>query len=317
MQEPSSDLLRGVELSARMRQVRQTVPPPVLHALRSGARSVGLATSDWRPLPDYLIIGAKKAGTSSLMNWLLRHPAVARMFPPAQRLKSPHYFDINYWRGPQWYHSHFPTRTTRRRQERRVGALTVVGEASPYYMFHPAVPERVAATVPNARVIVLLRDPVIRAYSNYWDRRAFGTEDLPTFEQAIDAEPERLAGVDEDRLRTDPQYYSAEHDHHTYLARGRYAEHLRPWVEMLPPENLLVLRSEDLFSDPGRTFASVQAFLRVPVDDVRSLGRYNSRRQPGMDPVIQRRLADYYRPYNAELYDLLGRDLGWDRPHGG
>ena len=312
MAEPSSELVRGIALPARVERVRESVPTPVLQAARGAARRYGDATSQWRPLPDFLIIGAKKAGTSSLMNWLLSHPAIARMFPPVQRLKSPHYFDLNYWRGPGWYRSHFPSRAARRRQERRVGAPTVVGEASPYYMFHPAAPGRVADTLPDARVIVLLRDPVSRAYSNYWDRVAFGTEDLPTFEQAIDAEPDRIAGVDQDRLRTDPRYYSYEHDHHTYLARGRYAEHLRPWVHLVCPENLLVLRAEDLFEDPARIFAGVQRFLRVPLVGGFPLGRYNARPRAGMDPSTQRRLSDYYRPHNAELYDLLGRDLGWE-----
>ena len=309
----SPDSVRGIELPPRVERLREAVPTPVLQALRGAARRYGDVTADLRPLPDFLIIGAKKAGTSSLMNWLLQHPAIPRMFPPARRLKSPHYFDLNYWRGQRWYRSHFPTRGSRRRQEHRIGAPTVVGEASPYYLFHPAVPARVAATLPEVRVIALLRDPVARAYSNFWDRQAFGTEDLPTFEQAIDAEPARLAGVDEQRLRTDARYYSADHDHHTYLARGRYAEQLRPWVELIRPDHLLVLRAEDLFDDPHRMFTAVQTFLRVPIRAGVPLGRYNSRPRPPMEPALRRRLTDYYRPHNAELYDLLGRDLGWDR----
>jgi len=307
--------VRGIELPGSWERLRQPVPPRVLHALRGGARRYGSLTASQRPLPDFLIIGAKKAGTSSLLNWLLRHPAVGRMFPAPQALKSPHYFDINYWRGPTWYASHFPSRSARRRQERRAGGITVVGEASPYYMFHPAVPDRVRTTLPGARIIVLLRDPVSRAYSNYWDRRAFGTEDLPTFEQAIEAEPQRLAEVDADRLLADPRYYSMHHDHHTYLARGRYVEHLRPWTEQVPPENLLVLRSDDLFKETEATMAHIQRFLRLPVVSGLALHPYNTRSQPPLDVTMRARLAEYYRPFNAELYALLGRDLGWERTY--
>ncbi|CAN5814179.1 sulfotransferase [soil metagenome] len=304
--------VRGIELPGPMQRVRDSTPTPLRHALRAGARGYGAATSSLRPLPDFLIIGAKKAGTSSLMNWLLHHPAVPRMVPSVQRVKSPHYFDMNYWRGPRWYASHFPTRTARHRQERRLGGLTVVGEASPYYMFHPAVPARVARDLPDVRMIVLLRNPVSRAYSNYWDRRAFGSEDLPTFEQAIDAEPARLAEIDDERLLGDPHYYSAHHDHHSYLARGRYAEHLRPWIELVAPERLLILQAEDLFREAAKTFDTVQDFLRLPVRGSVRLDPYNSRRQPPIDTETRARLVEYYRPYNAELYELLGRDLGWD-----
>ncbi len=315
MDEPATAPLRGIELPTALQRARRPIPTPVLHALRGVARGYGSVTSSQRPLPDFLIIGAKKAGTSSLMNWLLHHPAVARMFPAPQRIKSPHYFDINYWRGPRWYASHFPTRAARHRQEQRLGGLTVVGEASPYYMFHPAVPARVAQSLPDARVIVLLRDPVLRAYSNYWDRRAFGTEDLHTFEEAIEAEPRRLAGVDTDRLRNDPCYYSMHHDHHSYLARGRYAEHLRPWTEQVPQDNLLILRAEDLFREPVETFDSVQRFLRLPVWVALELPPYNRRAQPPIDTATRARLAEYYRPHNAALYQLLGRDLEWERTY--
>lgn len=245
------------------------------------------------------------------MNWLLQHPGVARMFPAPQRVKSPHYFDINYWRGPTWYASHFPTYAARHRQERRLGGLSVVGEASPYYLFHPAVPTRVALDLPDVRVIVTLRNPVSRAYSNYWDRRAYGTEDLPTFEQAIEAEPQRLAEVDHQRLREDPCYYSFHHDHHTYLARGRYAEHLRSWIELVPAERLLILEAEQLFRAPAETFDQVRRFLRLPPWTGIGLDPYNRRVQPPIAPDTKALLAEYYRPHNAALYELLGRDLGW------
>lgn len=246
------------------------------------------------------------------MNWLLQHPAVPPMFPSPQGIKSPHYFDMNYWRGTAWYLSHFPTYAARHRHERRIGALTVIGEASPYYMFHPAVPARVASDLPDVRVIAILRDPVSRAYSNYWDRRAFGSENLPTFEAAINAEPQRLAKVDFGALNTDPRYYSFHHDHHTYLARGRYVEHLRPWVENMPRDKLLVLRADDLFRASDEVFARTQRFLGLPAWSGVKLERYNSRKQPDIDPMTKARLYEYYRPYNQALYELLGEDFGWD-----
>jgi len=171
---PARRPIRGIEVAGRAAVLRDRLPVGVRHGLRDGARAYGALTSQLRAPTDFLIIGAKKAGTSSLMNWLLGHLAVAELLPGPQGIKSPHYFDINYWRGPRWYLSHFPTRASRRRQERACGSLSVAGEASPYYLFHPAAAERATTDLPAVRVIALLREPVGRAYSNIWDRKAFG-----------------------------------------------------------------------------------------------------------------------------------------------
>ena len=107
----------------------------------------------------------------------------------------------------------------------------LVGESSPYYLFHPAAPARISETVPDVKMIAVLREPVSRAHSNFWDRVASGSEDLPTFEAAIEAEPERLRGLSDSDL-TDPHAYNFHHDHHTYLARGEYAGQLRRYFEV-------------------------------------------------------------------------------------
>lgn len=315
--DEQAEVVRGIELPEHLRLIRQPIPRPLRHLARAGFRGYGMATASWRPAPDFLVIGAKKAGTSSLINWLMSHPAVARPFPHMQGLKSPHYFDINYWRGARWYRSHFPSARSRHRQQRRVGADTVVGEASPYYMFHPAVPGRVARDLPHVKLIISLRDPVARAYSNYWDRVAAGTELIESFEAAIAAESSRLDTVDASRLLSDPHYYSAHHDNHTYLARGRYVEHVASWLERFPRRQVLVVRAEDMFDDPVVTFLEVQRFLGLPALERSSLRTYNQRRRPPIDPDTRAWLADYYRPYNAALYAAIGRDMQWEATYPG
>jgi hypothetical protein len=294
---------------------RRVVPRPMVAGMRDAMRRYGTTTADSRPLPDYLVIGAKKGGTTSIINWLVDHPHVCRMWPSAQKLKSAHYYDINYSKGSDWYRSHFPTERSRRAHQKKSGTYPLVGEASPYYMFHPAVPDRVLETAPSIKAIALLRDPVSRAYSNYRDRLATGNEDLQTFEEAIDAEESRLATVDEDRLRNDPTYYHFDHDHHTYLARGRYLEHMAAWIEKFPSDQLLILRAEDMFTDAPGVFSTVQKFLGLP-EITRDLEKFNERppRNP-MKPETQQRLVDYYRPHNAALYEALGRDFGWEQKY--
>ena len=180
-------------------------------------------------------------------------------------------------------------------------------------MFHPAVADRVARLIPDVRLIVLLRDPVKRAYSNYWERRGSGAEDLPTFEAAIDAEPERLRSATAARLAA-PTFYSPHHDSHSYLARGRYLEHLRPWLERFGREQLHVVRSEDLYGDPVGTSAEVQRFLGIDVLEIARLDHHNKLPVPPMSRATRERLLEYYHPHNLALYEALGRDMGWDAP---
>ncbi|HEX9782521.1 MAG TPA: hypothetical protein VGA56_07280, partial [Opitutaceae bacterium] len=104
-------------------------------------------------MPDFIILGAQKAGTTSLYAYLLEHPQVL----PARK-KEVHYFDLRYERGERWYRSHFPSQRAMQARGRSLGNRVITGEATPYYLFYPRAPERVASVVPNAKFIVLLRD---------------------------------------------------------------------------------------------------------------------------------------------------------------
>lgn len=273
------------------------------------ARRTGELTAGLRSFPDFLIIGTKRGGTTALWRFLLDQPTVLPMFPSRQHIKSPHYFYWHYGRGDRWYRSHFATRPYRRLREQRSGRPTVVGEASPYYLYDPRVPERVARTLPTAKIIVLLRDPVRRAYSHYWERVDQGVEPL-SFADALAAEPARLAGEVE-AMMADPLYYSRAHDWYSYRDRGLYLPQLRRWQAHLPADRFLILRSEDFYAEPPASVKAVLDFLGVPTDPVRPQRRHNYRPAPPMDPAVEAELRDFYREPNARLAELLGRDLGW------
>ncbi|HEY7195915.1 MAG TPA: sulfotransferase [Gaiellaceae bacterium] len=262
------------------------------------------ATSGLRVLPDYLVIGAQRAGSTSLHDYLVGHPHVDE--PTHKEL---HFFDQNHWRGEGWYRRHFPSRLARAAHERRTGVRPVVGEASPYYLFHPLVPERVRATLPDARLVVLLRNPVERAYSHHQLAVRQGLESL-SFEDALAAEPDRLAG-EEERLRADPRYRSDGHRHHAYFARGLYAEQLERWLGLFPRDQLLILRSENLFADPAAVHAEVIRFLGLdPVE----LPAYVARNQQAYAPMpaeTRRMLEERFAEPNRRLAELLGRDFDW------
>ena len=134
---------------------------------------------------------------------------------------------------------------------------------------------------------------------------------------AVVGQGERLAiCLDEDRLRNDPSYYSFDHDHHSYLARGRYLEHVEGWVKHFPGDQLLILRAEDMFTDAGKVWSDVQQFLGLPEVGSVPLDAFNERPPSNpMKPETRKRLVEYYRPYNEALYDALGRDFGWEQKY--
>lgn len=247
-----------------------------------------------RALPDAVILGAQKCGTTSLHGYLVQHPGV---IPPLR--KEVHYFDLNYPRGEAWYRAHFG----------RTGETGLNLDASPYYLFHPAVPARLHALLPDAKLVVLLRDPVRRAYSHYWHERAKGREKLE-FDDAIAAEPGRVAAA-EAGLADGSLDRSADHQHFSYLARGRYAEQLERWFALYPRERFLVVRFEDLVKEPLARLNDVLAWLGLPPAAKVDLEPRNTRRYPPMSPETERRLREQFEPHNRRLEALLGRSLGW------
>ena len=209
---------------------------------------------------------------------LSQHPGVVEAFT-----KEVHYFDPHPDRTSRWYRGHFP-----RRAGRNKSFLT--GEATPYYLFHPAVPARVADTLPNAKLIVLLRDPVRRAISHFYHELSLGFESRSLL-RAIKEEP-RVLGLEAQRIRQGlPPSYA--HQHHTYVSRGMYAEQLERWTSWFSRGQMLVVPAEGLLGDGGQTFARVLTFLEL-----------DAARQPPVRKVYQR---TYPRPDDTVVDELLSR----------
>jgi hypothetical protein len=165
--------------------------------------------------------------------------------------------------------------------------------------------------VPDARLIVLLRDPVERAWSHFRHEVAAGHETLD-FVAAIRAEPERLAGT-EDAVRTGSSPELAErHRRFGYVARGRYAEQLSRWLAVFPRDQLLVLRAEDLFQDPAETWRATQEFLGLPYARHDSFAVHNAQPSRSLPPEAREELTELFRRPNEELVALLGPQLSWD-----
>jgi sulfotransferase family protein len=261
-------------------------------------RSAGTLTAPARMLPDFLIVGGQRCGTTSLFEALAQHPAVHR---PHGR-KGIHYFDVSYHRGMAWYRGHFPLAI-------RPAAHAVTGESSPYYMFHPLAAERIARDLPEVKLVVALRDPVERAYSAHAHESARGYETEP-FARAIEMEPERLRGEAE-RLRGDPHSRSHSHRHHAYLARGRYIEQLERMEALVGRARIHVVDSGAYFAAPGPVFGALLGFLGLDRSPPIAIGRHNSRPRGDLAPALRRRLSEYYEPYDERLAQWLGRAPSW------
>ncbi len=274
-------------------------------------RAYRLTTSWMRLMPDFMIIGTQKGGTTSLYNYLLEHPSIAPIY-----IKEPHFFDIYYNKGILWYRSHFPTTLQKYYVKYLQKRAFLTGEASPYYMPHPLAPARVARALPKVKLIMVLRNPIDRAYSQYQHQvRQPGVEPL-SFEEAIDREEERLAS-EEKKLLENKHFVSFNHRHYSYLTRGRYIDQIPMWMKFFPKEQILILKSEDLYSNPSATLKETFEFLNVPnvtlKEQKEEYKQYNKATYTKMDPATKQRLVEYFKPSNARLYELLGRDFGWDK----
>lgn len=289
-------------------RIKSVAPKGAKEQVRELLVRYGERTSDQRPLPDFLVIGTKRGGTTSLWRYLIQHPLVPRLFP-AWNTKTSHYFEENWPRGEAWYRSHFPTVKQRAALERKHGAPPKVGEAAPLYMFHPLVASRVAQLMPRARMVVLLRDPVERAYSHWKERRTEGVEPLD-FAAALAAEESRTAG-EREKLLADPDYFSEAFDWYSYRARGCYLEHLTPWLDHFDREQLLFVASETLYREPAATYARILDFIGLPPYDLGAYDVFNDRPSKGMDDEVRAELTAYYRPHNAALAERLGMTFDW------
>lgn len=255
-----------------------------------------LPTYFFRAFPDFLIVGAQKCGTTSLYNYLSQHHNIT----PAL-VKEIHYFDLDYQKGGKWYKAHFPIDR----------GYKITGEASPYYIYHPCVPNRVFNLIPEVKLILLLRNPVDRAYSHFQHERHLGLEPLNSFEDALKAEEERLKGVNR-KLINGCLKYSFNHQHFSYLSRGRYIEQIKRWLRYFRREQLLIIRSEDFFKYPDKIMEKVFGFLNINYYKHKRYRVYNKLDYQKMPPETRQKITKYFEPYNKKLYKYLSWKNEWE-----
>ena len=255
-------------------------------------------SSPWRKLPDFIIIGVQKGGTSSLFSYLEQHPQLR-----LSREKEVHYFDLNYWKPYFVYKSYFPIKSNK----------YLTGEASPYYIFHPKVPQRIKQHLPNTKLILMLRDPVERALSHYNMEFRKGKEDIETFNQAINIEQERLEGERNKIISGGNSYNSFSHQTYSYLSRGKYYEQLAWWFEYFPRDQFCIIKSEDFFINPKETLKQIYDFLGIDTKYPDNLSPQNVGHYPKeLDEQILEYCRNYFQEDSIRLKELIGEDFHWE-----
>jgi hypothetical protein len=269
--------------------------------LENGLRE---GSSFLRVMPDFIIIGAMKCGTTSLYNYLIQHPCII-----AARKKEIHFFDKHYDKGIKWYRSNFPT-VLKKKLVKSIKGHALTGEASPSYMANPFTAERIKKALPNAKLIFLLRNPAERAFSHYCHWVRHDKEKL-SFEDAIAIEFRRLKEV---------EVYPQVNGQHKYITKGLYELQLQTWFELFTKNQLLFIHSEEFFRNPEFQLNRVFKFLGLPDYKLKEykvfgLSKHKSTVLGGsafLSEDVRKRLVEYYRPFNSNLYELLGEDLNWD-----
>lgn len=296
-----------------MQAVKDRSPRWVKDVANLGTRRYAVLTAGTRPAPDFLVIGTKRGGTTSLFNYMLMHPGVLGLFPRSRGKKSTDFFfsspDRTHASDERWYRSHFHSERYRSVRARRTGYRPVGGEASPYYVWDPRIASRVRALAPDVRAILLLRDPVERAWSHYQERCSNGVEPL-SFEDALAAEEGRLEGELE-RMLADDGYHSDAYDWYSYRSRGVYLPQIRTWLSEFPREQLLVLRSEDMYADVQGTFDRICDYLGIPGHRLPTTRTFNASRRDTLPDAARAELTAFYADHNDELAEFLGWPNAW------
>lgn len=280
-------------------RLRPLLPARLNRAARGAAFAWGWLTAGLRPPPEIIVVGAQRAGTTTIFRLLSEHPGLVR----PTLVKGTGYYDDNYGRGPRWYRAHFPLATTRRGRR--------AFECSGYYLHHPLAAERIARDQPGVQVVVMVRDPVARAHSAWRHEHARGFDPLD-FATAVAAEPERTAG-EEELLRDAPGATSFAHRHFAYLRRGEYDEQVARLLAALPVGQVHVVDADALFAAPVPVFVDLQHRLGLPVWVPDRVERWNERPGAPLDPGLEQRLRLHFAPHDAALARLLGQPLTWQK----
>ena len=266
-------------------------------------------TSRLRQLPDFIIIGAGRAGTTALYSYLIQHPLIAAALTDNnESVADLHFFEYIISNNIQWYRSHFPILFSKSNKHKN---SFITGEYTSTYMYHPDVPKRIFNLLPKIKLIVILRNPIDKAYSTYQQQFRFG-EYTTSFEDTINAEFRRI-----DLNKDFPELNSNNYDFENFVAQniirhGVYADYLETWLKIFDRKQILILNSDDLKKSTKETLRRVFNFLNVSNYDIKDTSQVNVGKYPTINKITRKKLIEFFKPHNQRLNKLLDTEFNWN-----
>ena len=266
-------------------------------------RNIFGMTGHLRVLPDFIIIGSMKCGTTSLYYDICEHRCT---LPAAYDELG--FFDSNFHLGLNWYRSMFPRKKQIEDVKEKEG-VAITGEDTPFYFWNPLAAKRIQEILPNIKLLIILRNPVDRAYSEYqdWVSRE---SNPPSFETVIENEI--------DLQRQYPNLITEENfevynQQNSYLLKGVYVDQLKIWAELFPKEQIFTLSTENLNSEPNVVLESVFQYLNLPNYRIKNPQHRKQNKYAPMNPRVRKLLIEFFKPHNARLFKFIGKTFDWDR----
>ena len=276
-------------------------------AERKGINKLKELTGPLHTLPDFIIIGAPRTGTTALYDYMIKHPCIEK-----SRYKEIHYFNREYFRGINWYKLFFPLKIKKFYFTKIKKNKFMTGEASVLYLHHPHAPKRMHELLPNVKIIALLRNPIDRAYSSHQYRWKINFKESLDFEHAVEKE-EYFIKNEFEKMEKDGSYYSRKFYDHSYCSLGTYAEQLERWFKYFPREQFLIIQSEEFFSKTPEVMDKIYDFLNLPKHKLIEYKKiHSSNYKKNMTTETRKKLVEFFKPHNERLYELLGTNFHWD-----
>ena len=237
--------------------------------------------------PDFIVIGAMKAATSAIYEYLMQHPSVVYRLP-----KELHFFTLNYQKGLDWYLSQFESTV-----ENEVDGDLLIGEASPSYLTSKEAPKLIYDLFPDVKIIVSLRNPADRAISHYYHQLNRVKDET---------RPIELAFSQQEMANIGQKPFSKTN---SYIQLGKYARQVKNWLDVFPKEQILILNYHDLEANPRSFVEKIFAFLNLEEYTIENIEKIYTNQYPSVPPQIKARLEQHFQSSDRELKELIDMRL--------
>ena len=273
--------------------IRDSLSPKYHRFFKRGIAGI---TASNRALPNFIIIGTVRSGTTSLYYNICEHPSV---LPAAYDEIG--FFDSNFHLGIDWYRSMFPTEKKMEEIKNDTG-FAITGEDTPFYFWKKEAVDRIFQALPDVKIIAIFRNPVDRAYSNYNLGIRENTEKL-TFEETIE---------EEIRFLENHTFRDAVDSRRSYLSKGMYKNQIKLWFDVFPRKQIHVLSTEDMQQKPKQELLKIFRFLGIPEYTIKNQQKQKVAKYEEMDVETRKKLLDFYKPYNEDFFQIIQQRFNWE-----